>query len=104
MRNLTQRDKQSIKKLDNIQKEIENEICFAAFDAEDLYHEDKDIIIRSFIFSQGERREAIVIGDDCHIYFHEKLTHKTINPNLIKKVCNCLLNYQLFSKEGEKDD
>jgi|TARA_B100000073_G_scaffold269504_1_gene229135 hypothetical protein len=104
MRALTERDKQSICKLDIIQKHLENEICFAAIDAENLHHEEKDIIIRGFIFSQGEREEAIAIGEDGIIYYHNKLTHKTIKPNLIDKVCNCLLNYLLFSTEGEQDD
>lgn len=104
MRELTQRDKQSINKLDVIQNHLESEICFAAIEAEDLYHEEKDIIIRGFIFSQGEREEAIVIGQDGHIYLHKQLTDKAINPNLIEQVCNCLLNYLLFSTEEEQDD
>ncbi len=104
MRALTERDKQSICKLDIIQKHLENEICFAAIDAENLHHEDKDIVIRGFTFSQGERKEAIVIGEDGYIYFHHKLTKKIIKPNLMNEVCDCLLNYLLFFTEEEQDD
>ena len=104
MRALTERDKQSICKLDIIQKHLENEICFAAIDAENLHHEEKDIIIRGFIFSQGEREEAVAIDENGCILYHNKLTNKTIKPNLINEVCNCLLNYLLYSTKEEQDD
>jgi len=104
MRALTEEDKQTIHKLDIIQRHLENEICFAALEGEDLYHEEKDIFIRGFIFSQGTREEAVVIGDDGFIHFHCHLTEKSIRPNLIKSVCRCLLDYLLFSEGTENND
>jgi len=104
MRALTKRDEESIFKLDNIQKHLENQICFAAIDGKDLYHEEEDTIIRGFIFSQGEREEAVAIDENGCILYHNKLTNKTIKPNLINEVCNCLLNYLLYSTKEEQDD
>ena len=103
MRELTERDKQSIEKLDIIQKHLENEICFAAIDAEDLHHEEKDIIIRGFWFSQGEREEAIAIGEDAYIYYHAHTSPKPIEPNLISKVCICLFEYLINEEETAND-
>lgn len=82
----------SIQKLDIIQEHLENQLFFTDIDAEDLHHEEKDIIVRAFTFSQGEREEVIVLGDDCHIYYHNHITDKSIEPNLIKKVCSSLLS------------
>ena len=61
--------------------------------------EEKDIIIRAFKFSQGQREEVIVIGDDCHIYLHKHITDKDIEPNLIKQVCSILLYVVLANEE-----
>ena len=102
MRALTERDKQSICKLDIIQKHLENEICFAAIDAENLHHEEKDIIIRGFIFSQGEREEAIAIDEYGYILYHKPMTKKRIKPNLIDNICNSLLYYSML--EGEENE
>ena len=86
-------------KLDIIQKHLEEEFFFTDIDVEDLYHEEKDAIIRAFTFSQGEREEVVVIGDNYHIYYHEHITEKDIEPNLIKKICSSLL---LLKLEREK--
>ena len=86
-------------KLDTIQEHLENDLFFIDIDAEDLHHEEKDIIIRAFKFSQGQREEVIVIGDDCHIYLHKHITDKDIEPNLIKQVCSILLYVVLANEE-----
>jgi len=102
MRELTEKDEESIYKLDNIQKHLDNEICFAAIDATDLYHEEEDTIIRGFIFSQGEREEAIAIDEYGYILYHKPMTKKRIKPNLIDNVCNSLLYYSM--QEGEENE
>jgi len=102
MRELTERDEESIYKLDNIQKHLDNEICFAALDAIDLYHEEEDTIIRGFIFSQGEREEAIAIDENGYILYHKPITKKRIKPNLIESICSCLLYYLIQIGEGNE--
>jgi hypothetical protein len=86
-------------KLDTIQKHLENDLFFIDIDAEDLHHEEKDIIVRAFTFSQGQREEVMVIGDDCHIYYHNHMTDKDIEPNLTKEVCSSLLSLVLENEE-----
>ena len=103
MHKLSAKDKESIVKLDKIQRYLENEICFAAIDAEDLHHEDEDIIIRGFTFSQGTREEAVVIGEDGYIYYHHQITDVQIRPNITKEVCLCLFEYLILNK-GENAD
>lgn len=77
--------------LDRIQYALEDEISYAAItDTEDLYHEEEDCVIRAFTFSQGERKETIVIGATGHIYYHSIPTEKRISGRLIRDVCSTL--------------
>lgn len=52
MRDLTAEDYKTIAILDDIQSVLEKEIGFAELIAENLHHEEEDIIIRGLIFSQ----------------------------------------------------
>jgi len=103
MRDLTAEDYKTIAILDDIQSVLEKEISFAELRAENLHHEEEDIIIRGFIFSQGEREEAIVIGSDYSILYHHHLTHKSIEPMLIKEVCRTLFFHLLETGEDEDE-
>ena len=78
--------------LDLIQYELETQISYAAIiEAEDLYHEEEDIVVRAFTFNQGEREEIVVIGSNCEIHHHSKATKEGISGNLIEDVISSLI-------------
>ena len=73
--------------LDLIQYELETQITYAAIiEAEDLYHEEEDSIVRAFTFSQGEREEIVVIGSTGKIHKHWSLGDKRIVGNFIMDI------------------
>ena len=77
--------------LDLIQYELETQITYAAIvEAEDLYHEEEDSIVRAFTFNQGEREEVVIIGSTGAIHKHWNASKKRITGNLIMDVISTL--------------
>ena len=77
--------------LDLIQYELETQISYAAIiEAEDLYHEEEDNVVRAFTFNQGEREEIVVIGSNGAILKHWSLGKERITGNLIMDVISTL--------------
>ena len=77
--------------LDLIQYELETQITYAAIiEAEDLYYEEEDNVLRAFTFNQGEREEIVVIGSNGAILKHWSLGIERITGNLIMDVISTL--------------
>ena len=85
--------KEQAQTLDVIQQCIEDDITYASIiDAEDLYHEEEDCLIRAFTFSKGMREQIVVVGPDTTIYANYCMTERPVSTRLIRDLVGILLD------------
>ena len=84
--------------LNLIQERLEKNIYYAALHkTENLYHPERDEVIRAYFFSKGEREECIVIGADGYIHFMFCFTERNVSKDLMFDVMISLCD---LIKEG----
>ena len=82
-------------RLDILQRYIEDGISYAVIqEAEDVWHEDDERVIRAFTFNKGTREQVVVIGPDGYIYYNGVLSQRPVSVRLIEDLIPILVNFK----------
>lgn len=94
--------KETIAKLDKLEKHFEQELSYAALETENLFHEEEKCIIRAFKFSTGTREEIAVLGADGYMYAY-MTTKEHISKNFRWDLLQSVLLFYEKEEENEPD-
>ena len=82
--------------LDLLQEYIEEGITYAVVqEAEDVWHEDDERVVRAFTFNKGMREQVVVIGPDGYIYYNGVLTERPVSNRLIRDLIPILFDFRV---------
>lgn len=84
---------ETIAKLDEIQELLEKHLSYVAItEVEDVYHEEREEVIRAFTFSRGTKETIAVLGADAQIHYYKHMGER-ICEELLYDMCAVLFLY-----------